>query len=272
MRTNEDVAIANSHFRSAVFYVSIFIVIIFMSVLYSSWYAIKKISKPLMLTMDFAKKIDNNKFNCKIDFKNTDEITQLGKILNILAKNIKEYTERLESLSYCDDLTGLWNRRKLINLLEEHLQALREHGGTLAFAIFDIDHFKNINDTYGHDAGDTVLRGLAHTLSQCIREDTLLARFGGEEFILCFKNTDCDEAVLLCEAVRKKCEALRIVYGEHSLAITISIGLCFYDVSKQEALAIDVDVLLKKADSALYQAKTSGRNMVVLWQPPAPVA
>ncbi|MDD2967584.1 MAG: GGDEF domain-containing protein [Desulfovibrionaceae bacterium] len=272
VRTNADVAAANNHFRNAVFYVSIFIAIIFISVLYSSWYAIKRISKPLMLTMDFAKKIDNEKFTCTIDCRNTDEISQLGKILNILEKNIKEYTERLERLSYCDDLTGLWNRRKLISLMEGRLQILREQGGTLAFAMFDIDHFKDINDTYGHDAGDTVLRTLAQTLSQCLRRDTILARFGGEEFILCFENTDCEEAVLLCDAVRKRCEALRIAYGKYSLSVTVSIGLCFYDVSKQEALAIDIDVLLKKADTALYQAKKAGRNRVMLWQPPASVA
>ena len=265
VRTNADVAVANRNFKNAIIYVSIFIVIIFISVLYSSWYAVKKISKPLLLTMEFEKKIDNKKFSCNIEIQNSDEITQLSKILNILAINIKEYTERLEMLSYCDDLTGVWNRRKLFLLLKERLCAVNRNGGTLAFSILDIDHFKNINDTYGHDAGDVVLRCFVKSLSKILRKNDIFARFGGEEFVLYFEKTTQDEAEAFLNRVRKHCEAMDIQYGEYHLSITVSIGAYFYERKNYETVAMTTDTLLKRADDALYLGKNKGRNCVVFW-------
>ena len=215
--------------------------------------------------MEFAKKIDNKKFSCNIEIQNSDEITQLSKILNILAINIKEYTERLEMLSYSDDLTGVWNRRKLFLLLKERLCAVNRNGGTLAFSILDIDHFKNINDTYGHDAGDVVLRCFVKSLSKILRKNDIFARFGGEEFVLYFEKTTQDEAEAFLNRVRKHCEAMDIQYGEYHLSITVSIGAYFYERKNYETVAMTTDTLLKRADDALYLGKNKGRNCVVFW-------
>ncbi|HEY0236101.1 MAG TPA: PleD family two-component system response regulator [Afipia sp.] len=179
----------------------------------------------------------------------------------------RRYTDHLRDnvqnsieMAVTDVLTGLHNRR----YLESHIGTLAEQasarGKPLALMILDIDHFKSINDTYGHDAGDDVLREFAVRIRKSIRGIDLAARYGGEEFVIVMPETDLHVAGLVAERLRKSIagEGFSIEKGTRRIDVTISIGIATLD-NKGEPVA---DVL-KRADQALYRAKHDGRNRVV---------
>jgi two-component system cell cycle response regulator len=163
-------------------------------------------------------------------------------------------------MAVTDALTGLHNRR----YMENHLSTLVEQASTrakpLALMILDIDFFKSINDTYGHDAGDDVLREFAVRIRKSIRGIDLACRYGGEEFVIVMPETGLDVAGMVAERLRRSIagETFAVNKGTKRIDVTISIGLATLD-NKDEPVA---DVL-KRADMALYQAKHDGRNRVV---------
>ena len=179
----------------------------------------------------------------------------------------KRYTERLRDnvqmsieLAITDALTGLFNRR----YMESHLGALVEQaaarGKPIAVLVVDIDYFKAVNDTYGHDAGDDVLREFALRIRKSIRNIDLACRYGGEEFVIVMPETDLAVATMVAERLRRRIasEPFAIQQGARSLDVTISIGIAALAGAGDNAAAI-----LKRADTALYRAKRDGRNRVV---------
>lgn len=185
--------------------------------------------------------------------------------LLIARQQLEHKASMLQTLSQTDELTGLLNRRAFIERAEQALQLQQHTGQDLALLMLDIDHFKTINDQFGHDAGDQVLRQLGQMLRQSGRQTDSIARFGGEEFILLLPDTDRQAAICLAERLRTQVQSIRI--GEHRL--TISIGISTLNVGQTASFAW----LFKQADLALYQAKHAGRDQVVT-QPvdPAPTA
>ncbi|MGE3144001.1 MAG: PleD family two-component system response regulator [Pseudorhodoplanes sp.] len=179
----------------------------------------------------------------------------------------KRYAERLRDnvqlsieAAITDALTGLHNRR----YIESHLATLVQQAGTrgkaLSLLVMDIDYFKSINDSYGHDAGDDVLREFAVRVRKSIRGIDLAGRFGGEEFVVVMPDTDMGVAAVVAERLRRRiaAEAFAIARAAKSVPVTISIGL-----AALEGPADSVATLLKRADTALYRAKREGRNRVV---------
>lgn len=179
----------------------------------------------------------------------------------------KRYTERLRDnvqlsieAAITDALTGLHNRR----YMESHLAALVEQacarGKPLAVLVLDIDFFKSVNDTYGHDAGDDVLREFAVRMRKSIRGIDLACRYGGEEFVIVMPETDMSVAATVAERLRRRIatEAFPIDKGNKSIEVTISIGLAAIENANDTSAN-----LLKRADQALYRAKRDGRNRVV---------
>lgn len=158
-----------------------------------------------------------------------------------------------ERVANTDMLTGLPNRRHTLASLEKALTGARNHGAPLAVAIFDIDHFKRINDTYGHAVGDQVIRRVAQRAKAALREEDIVGRIGGEEFVCILQRSSAQAAEIVAERVRKAVEAGTAVEDDLPNA-TISVGLAVYD---GEA---DVEELLHRADKALYVAKREGRN------------
>jgi len=152
-----------------------------------------------------------------------------------------------------DMLTGLPNRRHTLAFLERALAGAREHGAPLAVAIFDIDHFKRINDTHGHATGDQVIRRVALRARAALRDEDMVGRIGGEEFVCILQRSSAQSAEIVAERVRKAVEAGTAAEDDLPDA-TISVGLAVYD---GEA---DVEELLHRADKALYVAKREGRN------------
>jgi two-component system, cell cycle response regulator len=180
----------------------------------------------------------------------------------------KRYQERLRQnlnaameLAIVDPLTKLHNRRYFFNRLTSILQAGLERGQSLSLLVMDIDHFKSVNDTYGHDIGDVVLIECAQRLGKFVREHDVVARFGGEEFVILLNDTDSQTAQLVAERLRLSIERTPIgaQNGQIIVPITVSIGVCSTMDASRSA-----DSLFKLADEALYQAKRAGRNRVMI--------
>ncbi|SKA94692.1 PAS domain S-box-containing protein/diguanylate cyclase (GGDEF) domain-containing protein [Paucidesulfovibrio gracilis DSM 16080] len=170
----------------------------------------------------------------------------------------KQYEERLRSLAATDELTGLANRRALLQRAESELDRAKRYDRDFSLLMLDLDHFKRVNDTYGHDVGDKVLQSLASTGSNALRDADLLGRLGGEEFAAVLPETSAIQAKEVAERLREAVALARVPEAsapDGTIGVTISIGVAEYRSGRDT-----VDEILKAADKALYQAKNSGRN------------
>ncbi|MBW4027891.1 GGDEF domain-containing protein [Acidipila rosea] len=169
---------------------------------------------------------------------------------------------RLENQSIRDGLTNLFNRHFMEIALEREILRAGRSRNSLAVFMLDVDHFKQFNDTYGHEAGDNVLREVAETFRQCVRAEDIICRYGGEEFVIILPEITTSEAWERAEAVRRKVGEIRVRHrGESLREVTISLGLAMYPAD-----ADTLEELLREADRALYDAKHRGRNCVVTAQ------
>lgn len=169
-------------------------------------------------------------------------------------KKLKKANERIEKLSKTDVLTGLANRRYFMDYFEKMISQAQRHSSSLSLAMIDLDKFKDINDTYGHQAGDDVLSALGSLLSRETRKEELAGRIGGEEFAVILTQTDIGKADNYAERIRKGINQLEV--DSVPAEITASLG-----VSEMKD-GDDSETLLKRADAALYEAKANGRNRV----------
>ena len=165
--------------------------------------------------------------------------------------------ERVENLAATDALTGLFNRRYLDGALERELARAIRSDSNLALLMLDIDHFKSFNDTYGHAMGDLVLKKVATTLSDGLRQADVLARFGGEEFVVVLPQVTAADALDSAERIRAAVARANIHPGGEKKGVTVSIGLAMFHDQSHTA-----GTLLEAADQALYRAKNLGRNRV----------
>lgn len=160
-----------------------------------------------------------------------------------------------------DPLTGVNNRTAMNSALIRETELARRHGNALSLIAADIDHFKRVNDTYGHLAGDYVLKAVAEALTDCTRRTDILFRSGGEEFLILLSNTEQQGALLLAERIRNTIESCEHLYGDHKIMVTISLGVACYGKGDNS------ESLFEKADSALYAAKNAGRNCIKFADP-----
>ena len=182
-----------------------------------------------------------------------------------VALRMKSYHDLLEEQAQLDGLTGLSNRRALEQRLDAEWSVARRRGGPISLVIVDLDHFKRINDRFGHAAGDETLRTAALALKSVARSSDFVARFGGEEFVLIAPDADVEGAVQLAERVRERIESLAPTFENMPSSITASAGVASITaIDEEEASA---HVLFDRADQALYAAKADGRNTVRVWNP-----
>jgi len=180
------------------------------------------------------------------------------------------HVERLRTAQLTDGLTQLPNRAYLDHRILESIASLRRHGGNLGCILVDIDHFKRINDTYGHPAGDAAIREVAAVLRTLMRTEEVAARYGGEEFVVLLPGIDLNGAAHLAERLRHTLESTEIQTDPATLRLTASFGvstLTEHDVRSHPEASADrtlAAALLARADAALYHAKQTGRNRVVL--------
>lgn len=170
-----------------------------------------------------------------------------------------EASRRVYEATVRDPLTGTFNRHFLDERLGAELAFSRRHGTALSLLILDADHFKNINDTLGHPAGDEVLRRLARALLAQVRTEDVVARYGGEEFVVLLRSTPIEIAVNVAERIRASIEQLAIEHKGQRIPVTVSIGLA---TQRPDRDYPEPGHLLAAADAALYQAKQNGRNRV----------
>lgn len=168
--------------------------------------------------------------------------------------DLEEERQYYQEMATHDSLTGLYNRFYFIDSIKREMLISTRDKRPLSLMMLDIDHFKSINDTYGHDVGDDVLKTFAETIKHRLRESDVLARWGGEEFIVMLPTTALSDAIHVAESIR---ESVALMQIEGVRQITCSIGISTL------AQSDDVDQLVKRADNALYEAKESGRNRVV---------
>jgi diguanylate cyclase (GGDEF)-like protein len=173
--------------------------------------------------------------------------------------------EQAEKMAITDGLTGLLNRRTLNARLQGRLREAQRYGRPLSLLLLDVDHFKKVNDTYGHPAGDAVLRGVANLLLTEARETDIVARYGGEEMALILPETEARGAHAIAERIRKAVGAAHHPTGQGSLQVTVSLGLSTWPSGGDTP-----EALLEAADSALYRAKQDGRNRVCSANPSSP--
>jgi diguanylate cyclase (GGDEF)-like protein len=170
-----------------------------------------------------------------------------------------EYHEEIYRLTIIDALTDIYNKRYVLEYLDRELARSARYHRPLTLILFDIDHFKSINDSYGHLGGDFTLRELAACVKTVVRKEEVLARYGGEEFIIVLPETTTDGAQHLAERIRGLVEAHPFRFEDQSFTLTISLGVA--TTSGEEGLT--PDELIRRADARLYEAKDSGRNRVV---------
>lgn len=200
----------------------------------------------------------------KVTFSNKagETIGLLGAIFNLTEK--KELEEKLKKLSEIDDLTGLLNRRTGMERMNQVLHQGQRHGHDFVIAVMDIDHFKSINDTYGHETGDKVLKEVNQITSEALRDYDILLRYGGEEFVLCFPETNVEEARIIVERIRTLFEKRSHSLPDGgNLIVTVSVGIAAYPNDGKT-----IDQLINAGDKAMYQAKSAGRNCIRLAETP----
>ncbi len=174
---------------------------------------------------------------------------------------IQAANETLRQLSRTDGLTGLLNRKTWESELEEEFQRFTRYHHTSSLLIFDIDHFKKINDNYGHPAGDEVIRQTARLLRETVREIDIPGRYGGEEFVVILVNTDATGARVVAERIRKVIEETTAQYESFDINFTVSLG-----IAQLDGKTSDRTQWIDNADKALYEAKQSGRNNSIIFQ------
>ncbi|MDT8383993.1 MAG: diguanylate cyclase [Gammaproteobacteria bacterium] len=181
---------------------------------------------------------------------------------SIYQSKLQETTEKLRELSNKDGLTKLFNRRYIEETISHEYDRARRYGNPFSVILTDIDFFKKVNDTYGHLAGDAVLRVVSGRLSEALRDTDVLGRYGGEEFIIALPETDIEGAVVVAERLRKAIASAPIEAEGEMLSITISLG-----VTELRDTTAAYPQLIAEADLGLYKSKENGRNCTTRYHP-----
>ena len=244
-------------------------------------YAILDPSLIIIENIDIARDaLMTNKFPCPILFfgptrtditvraegfdfiKNPDEKDELLVRTKALLK-IKEFKDKVEKVSTTDDLTGLHNRKYLQERLEEEISRSRRYGTKLSCILFDIDFFKVVNDMYGYEWGDILLRNIANKLNAMARKEDIVTRYGDEEFLLVLPNTSEENAFLFGERFRREVEKMEFIPSgeEEAHRVTISGGISTYPCMKD--VDEDANTVIRYAEHALYNAKHRGKNKII---------
>ncbi|HEY2405491.1 MAG TPA: GGDEF domain-containing protein [Polyangiaceae bacterium] len=186
-----------------------------------------------------------------------DQIRTGDLVLKFVANHLEiQYAEHVSALAALDPLTQLYNKRHFDEALASEIARARQGGQSLSLIVFDLDHFKRVNDEYGHPAGDAALITVARTASACLASQYTLCRVGGEEFALVMLGAARKEALALAERIRRAVAEAPALHGAHTIQMTVSAGVAELSTSDSP------DALFQRADTNLYAAKNAGRNRV----------
>jgi diguanylate cyclase (GGDEF)-like protein len=228
----------------------------------------RMIMGPVKALNEIARRLDSGEYGARAGGRYAGgEFGELARVFDNVSvalqereAKIEEAMRELHAQSITDALTGLHNRRYLLEILPRELTLARRNDKPVAVMMIDIDHFKRVNDTYGHEAGDRVLKAAAQLMQAAIRGSDYSCRYGGEEFLLVLPDAALEGARLRAEAIRMKVQDLEVTCFEgKQVKVTISIGVALFPDHGTNA-----DLLVRAADEALYEAKRAGRNRVVV--------
>ena len=236
-----------------------------------AWRLGRSIVTPLERLINAADRIAAGDLAVQLPVARRDELGHLTQVFNQMTDNLRRSRDEfeaasqtlqkqnklLETLSITDSLTGLYNRKKLDDILADQFARFKRNQRAFAILMLDIDHFKRLNDTYGHLAGDQVLSSVARTLFSSIRNIDFTARYGGEEFVIVLPETTLSAAREMAERIRIQVSGASYQFNDQSIAVTLSIGIANSRDSDQSA-----DTILARADRMLYEAKRAGRDRV----------
>lgn len=175
----------------------------------------------------------------------------------------------LEEISARDSLTGLYNRWFVMEKIESEMNRALRHGAPMSVLMLDLDHFKNVNDSFGHSAGDEVLKSVGQVLRESCRVYDVPGRYGGEEFCIVLPETRLGNTQNVAERIRARLAQTQLAVGGNSISVTASIGVAALESVSNEGI-VSAASLIERADRALYAAKSHGRNRVELWLPEQP--
>jgi diguanylate cyclase (GGDEF)-like protein len=221
---------------------------------YSGRSYIEKKLLPMEQTVILSPLLDENGETCEVlvsVFDISDWISYQNELL-------RSQTE-LQRLSQTDELTQGPNRRNIMERLAEELALHQRKKRPMSVALLDIDHFKKVNDSFGHQVGDVILREMAQLVSGRLRDYDAMGRYGGEEFLLILPETSLEQAFRVCDRLRQTVEAEEFMVNGRGYRITVSLGVA----GKDEAESVTRDILINEADRCLYLAKQSGRNRTI---------
>ena len=187
-------------------------------------------------------------------------IELFGQLIGASIGNIRLF-EKMQRQATTDGLTGLMNHKSFYETLERELWRLRRHGGTVSLVVADIDNLKQINDTYGHRAGDKVIKEISQRIRDCIRQIDVAARYGGDEYAIILPNTELSDAVVVCERIVHVVARSPVVWQRTEIPLSISIGVGEYGADTNP------EDVMSRSDTALYCAKQAGKNTVKTSQP-----
>jgi len=191
-------------------------------------------------------------------------VTLIGAVWSLarlLQRRLAEADARVRDLASTDEVTGLRNRRHVLERLREEVARSHRYGRPLSCILFDVDHFKRVNDTLGHAAGDVVLQAVSQAVLEECRSMDVVARYGGDEFLILLPETDGAAAAALADRLRRSVATLAVMHGGRALGVTASFGVAALDGRGDES-PDEPDELLRRADQALYAAKRQGRDAV----------
>jgi diguanylate cyclase (GGDEF)-like protein len=229
----------------------------------AGFFIVTSVSRPIRrLTALMARLAGNDLSVAVAGAERRDEVGAMAKAVSVFKESMVErqrLAAELERQARLDPLTGAFNRRAFDELLRRDVARAQRHGRPLAVILIDIDHFKRVNDTMGHAAGDRFLVAVAKTIAAVLRAEDLLCRYGGEEFIVVLPETDGTGALQAAERLRAAIEALRLDHEGVARSITASFGVASFADPARDT----IENVIHAADLALYRAKATGRNRVV---------
>lgn len=249
----------------------IFMIIVPLVIYPSSCYIADRIVTPINR---LAKKVDLFSYNYKdndislsvLDCHVYEEIDILSQIFNRMSEKLSHLMDNLELQALYDPLTGVANRRYFLNRGQKIIQLAKRSEDTCSLIFLDVDKFKDINDSFGHNVGDKVLSHMAEIINDNIRINDIVGRLGGEEFAIMLPNADVSEAQVFAERLRKCVEEIPFDIEERKFNITISMGIAGFKCNGIRVNDLEIiESLLRKADAAMYMAKKAGRNKVEIY-------
>ncbi len=250
-------------FKTFIAYISLFVIVLLVMIIPLILFFSNKIEQPLRSLLKGSKTIENGEYGHNINSDSithsTVEIRELTHSFNSMSNKLNNVIGELKLSSTIDVLSQLFNRRELMRLSTSAYNKAKKESTTFAILMIDIDHFKKINDTYGHRVGDIAISRVSNSIKTSLSPSDIAGRYGGEEFVVLISNTNLEQAEQIAQRIRRNVEDLEIKSDESTFRTTCSIGL-FYKDSLDFNLSLED--MIELSDQCLYKAKQNGRNKV----------